>query len=138
METNEKDDLDSLIDSALRDEPERNVPFAFHRGVQERVQIAALLDRERKHFRTCWAFAGSVAGMLTAGAAMVWFGAGIPDLVGRAVPGALGSYDQFVLVLADRWPTMALVSVILLAGLTAAYYAFARGLSHRRSSVGRA
>lgn len=138
METDKKDALDRLIDSVLRDEPERNVPFAFHRGVQERLQIAALLDRERKHFHTCWAFAGSVAAILATGAAMVWFGVGIPDLVGRAVPGALGSYDQFVLVLANRWPSIALVSLVPLAALGAASYAFARGLSHRRSSVGRA
>ncbi len=138
MESEKRDELDSLIDSVLRDEPERNVPFAFHRGVEERLHIASLLDRERKRFRTCWAFAGTVAGILAAGTAMAWFGAGIPDLVGRAVPGALGSYDQFVFVLANHWLSMALASIGLLAGLAAAYYALARGLSHRRFGVTRA
>ncbi len=138
MESDTRDELDGLIDSVLRDEPERDVPFAFHRGVEERLQIASLLDRERSRFRRCWAFAGTVAGVLAAGTAVTWFGIGIPDLVGRAVPGALGSYDQFMIVLANRWPSMALGSIVLLMGLGAAYYALARGLSYRRSGGDRA
>lgn len=138
MESDKRDDLDKLIDSALRDEPEHDVPFAFHRGVEERVQIASLLNRERKRFRRCWTVAGTVVSCMATAAAMAWFGAGIPDLVGRAVPGALGSYDHFVFVLANRWPSMALASVALLSALGAAYYALARGLSHKPSGVGRA
>ena len=138
MEPDEKDEIDLLIDSALRDEPERDVPFAFHRSVENRVQIASLLNRERKHFRRCWTLAGTVAGCLSTAAAMTWFGAGVPDLVGRAVPGALGSYDHFMFMLAAHWPTMALASTALLSVLGAAYYTLARSLSRTRSGVGRA
>jgi len=137
MQPDKKDELDLLIDSALRDEPERDVPFAFQRGVEDRVQIASLLNRERKHFRGCWALAGTVAGCLSTAATMTWFGAGVPDLVGRAVPGALGSYDHFVFVLSTQWPTMALASTALLSVLGAAYYTLARSLSQTRSGVGR-
>lgn len=138
MESDKRDDLDRLIDSVLRNEPERDVPFAFHRGVEERVQIASLLNRERKHFRRCWAFAGTLVGCGATVAAVGWFGAGFPDLVGRAVPGALGSYDHFVFVLANRWPSMALASLALLSAAGSAHYAFARGLSKKGSSLGRA
>ncbi len=137
MEPENPSDLDRLIDNTLRNEPERDVPFGFHRGVEERLKIAALLDRELKRFRTCWAFAGILAVALTCATVSVWLGADLPGAAARAFPGVLGSYDSFILTLAMRWPTVALTSTALLALLCGAYIAFARHMQARRSQPNR-
>lgn len=137
MEPENSGELDRLIDSALRNEPERDVPFGFHRGVEERLKMAALLDRELKRFRTCWASAAVLSVALTCATVSVWLGAGLPGAAARAFPGLLGSYDSFILTLAMRWPTIALTSTALLALLCGAYIALTRRLQARRSRPGR-
>lgn len=137
MEPENPSELERLIDNALRSEPERDLPFGFHRSVVERLKIAALLDRELKRFRACWASAGLLAVALACSVLSVWLGADLPGAAARAVPGALGSYDRFILLLARHWPTMTLTSAGLLALLCGAYMAFARRLQARRSQLGR-
>ena len=45
------DELDALIDAALRTEPMLPVPHGLHRKIQGRVHFAALQERERVRFR---------------------------------------------------------------------------------------
>ena len=96
MPPDEQDKLDALIEAALRDEPERSVPFGFHRAVDERLQMAALLDLERGRFRRCWISAGAFAALVALATSVGWIAADVSGTISRAVPGALGSYDQFV------------------------------------------
>lgn len=134
MEPENPNELDRLIDNALRSEREQDVPFGFHRAVDERLKVAALLDRELRRFRACWASAGILALALACTTVGVWLGADLPGAAARAIPGALGSYDRFILVLARHWPTMTLTSAALLAPLGGAYIVFARRLHARHTT----
>lgn len=57
--------LDALIESALRDEPVAPVPRDLHARIYERVELAALEQKERARFRN------TLLGALAAGAGVV-------------------------------------------------------------------
>ena len=86
-------DLDTLIDQALRDEPMHRVPATFHRRLTERLRVAAIVQQERRHFHRRMVSMGIVFGGLLL--AMV----GLPVLaytqgwVARSVPAGMGYLD---------------------------------------------
>ena len=89
MPPDEQDKLDALIESALFDEPELGVPFGFHRAVDERLHMAALLDLERGRFRRCWISAGAFVSLVALASAVGWIAADVGGTISRTVPGAL-------------------------------------------------
>lgn len=121
MDSNKRDKIDEMIESALAGETERDVPFGFHRRVDGRIRVAAMLQKEQRSFRRCWTLAAATILVLATGAGAVWYIGDVPGTVARAVPGVLGSYDQMVFVLAGHWPAMSASCAALLAGLATAY-----------------
>lgn len=99
-----REDMDELIESALRGESIRPVPLGFHRRVEERLRLLQLLDRERAKWRRA---AGLCVGALFL---MVCLGAGLTvgsNAVGQlaqAVPGFLGHMDASSAFAARWWP----------------------------------
>ena len=126
MKPNSHNDLDELIDAALRSESERDVPFAFHRRTEDRLRIAAMLQHEVGQFRASCVSASVFASLLALGAGLAWFVIDVPDLVARAVPGVLGFYDQFVLLLIGHWPALGGTSIVLIFLVGAAHVAVER------------
>jgi hypothetical protein len=125
MEPNHMNDLDPLIDQALRDEPMHRVPSGFHRRLTERLRVAAIVQQERRHFHRRMASMGIVFGGLIL--AMV----GLPVLaytegwVARSVPAGLGYLDYLTVSLvaglgALRTGAIAVaVAAVVLAGAAA-------------------
>ena len=107
MDRGNRDELDGRIDAALREEELRDVPAGFHRRVQERLRMAALLRREQRRFRLCMTATGAIAGALLLVGGIAWFMGDLPGAVARSIPGALGFYDHLVAVLTRHWPRMA-------------------------------
>lgn len=108
----EFDDLDGFIESALRSEPFRPVPFGFQRRVEDRLRVAALCERERRRFRRCMTVAGMVmVGLVSAGIFFVFL-AGAGGLA-ASIPGFLGFYDGFVSLAAFWWPGAVGLAVVV-------------------------
>lgn len=131
MKPDHPDNLDEIIDAALRSEAEHDVPFGFHRRTQERLQIAAMLDTEVANFRSSWAGALVTTALLTLAAGIAWFMIDIPDLLGRAVPGILGYYDHFLLLVIGNGATLGATSALLLLSAAIAHVALDRLLRSR-------
>ncbi len=105
--------LDDFIEGALRSEAMRPVPPGLRRRIQEKVRVAALLERERQRFRRCLAVAALVflAILSSSGLAAV-LGDARGAILG-SVPGAMGLYDQFASRLTVWWPGLAGLAVVL-------------------------
>lgn len=134
MPFDEQEKLDILIEAALRDEAKQDLPFGFHRAVEERVQMAALLDLERGRFRRCWQSAVAFVTLVAVATTLGWIFGDIATTLVRTVPGALGSYDQFMLLLAAYWPAMTLTSIAMVTILGCTYFVLSLSLSPRRSA----
>lgn len=122
MHEQERGTLDDFIESALKSERLRAVPPHFHRTVVRRVQVAVLVDRERRRFRRCVGSAVTVAAVLSGVTILAALGSGIRESLVQSIPGALGMYDQFVYLAGQWWPsavatTTALAFALALAGL---------------------
>ena len=116
MQPNNFDALDQFIDTALRDDPIRPVPFGFGAAVANRVRAAAMLRRQRRHMRQSLAALFLGALVVIAGAAATWQSGG--EFLSR-VPGGLGYVDYWSVQMTGLWPGIAASAVLLLFGLTA-------------------
>ena len=119
MTTDNPKNLDALIDEALRTQPERDVPFGFQRRTTERLRLVVLLDREVAQFRAAYTGAVVFLSLLGLGGGLAWFVIDVPELIARAVPGALGFYDQFMLFVAANAGALgglSLAAFLLLTG----------------------
>ncbi|GMV91505.1 MAG: hypothetical protein AMXMBFR82_12830 [Candidatus Hydrogenedentota bacterium] len=122
MDLNEMDDMDRMIEEALRSEPMRNVPQGFHLRMSNRLHVTALVQNERQGFRFRMMATAAVFAIL--GAAIV----GVPALAFyqgwgvQAVPGAMGYFDYLVVFAFQYWGeiVIALSATTLLAGLATA------------------
>ncbi len=100
-----KNALDALINEALSDEPFLKAPITLQRGVEARLRIAALRDREKKRFAISMATLALlfVAGFIAA-AVLVWF-TKLSFLYTEGVSGGKGQFDYYITAM-----TMALAS----------------------------
>lgn len=114
-------DLDALIEEALREEPFLHAPSSLHRGVEARLAMAALRDREQMRFR--WSMAVLVlsfcAVLLTAGG-LVWF-THLGLLYQDGVSGGRGQMDYYTTSVVMTWTSYQggyslVVSLALAAG----------------------
>jgi hypothetical protein len=85
--------LDSLVRSALRTGPIRPTPFGLHGRIWRRLEIAAMVERERKRFRAAVRRSCFIIALLAAtlaGICWVWdpLASAIDDL-----PGSMGLVD---------------------------------------------
>lgn len=103
MDLNEMDELDRMIEDALRNEPMRQVPQGFQRRISSRLHVAALVQTERHGFRFRMAATASVLLVLVVAivgvpAAAFYQGWGV-----QSVPGALGYFDYLVVFAFQYW-----------------------------------
>ncbi len=115
-------ELDALIEAALAEEVLLPVPRDLHARVCERVQLAALQQRELARFRNALlsGFAASV-GVVATLAALVLF-TKFDVLLKHGISGGQGLMDSYAATFALSWPyyleVFALALVLGLGGAT--------------------
>ncbi len=89
-------DIDAMIEEALKGERMLSAPLNFHRRVDERVRIAALKERERARF-SFWmmSIAASACGALFI-AALVIAVTNLNVIVTNGVSGGKGTFDYYL------------------------------------------
>ena len=99
----EKLDIDALIDQALSSEPMLRAPATLLRGVEERLRIADLRDREKMRFRLSMAtlLLALVSSLFAAGA-LLWF-TNLSVLAKAGVSGGKGQFDYYATTLVQFW-----------------------------------
>jgi hypothetical protein len=96
MDSAEPRDLDTTIDTALREDPLRPVPVGFCRRIRNRVALLTMIREER-----CWVRYSLAAGSGLFGALMITLAffalfTDVPRFLVRDVPGGMGYYDYLV------------------------------------------
>ena len=106
MDHNRLPDLDVLIEQALSEEPIRPVPMGFHARLEERLRIAALVEREKKRFR----YGTTVGAVLFAALGLTFVFvpvlAYLQGWVVRSVPGGMGYLDYVLVSLVNVFGTL--------------------------------
>jgi hypothetical protein len=118
VSTNEWNELDALIEDALRAEPVREVPDGFHRRLGERLHLVALVAKERKGFQTRLLASAALFAALLITVVVVPALAYAQGWTVRSLPGALGYFDYLAVFVAQEWETLAVVATS--AAVTAA------------------
>jgi len=124
MAGGKKIDIDALIDQALSKEPMLRAPASLQCGVEERLRIAALRDREKMRFRLSMVtlLLALVSSLLAAGA-LLWF-TNLSVLAKAGVSGGKGQFDYYFTALVQSWHAYqgayTLVLSVLLAACTLA------------------
>jgi hypothetical protein len=96
-------DIDALIDQALSTEPLLRAPVTLQRGVEERLRIADLRDREKMRFRLSMAtLLLALVSALGAAGALLWF-TNLSVLAKAGVSGGKGQYDYYATALVQSW-----------------------------------
>lgn len=96
----EMDALDLLIEQALSDEPFLKAPVSLQRGVEARLQIAALRDHEKARFSaSMMSLALVVVASLALAGLLVWF-TNFSFLYSEGVSGGKGQLDYYATALA--------------------------------------
>ena len=95
MMIDRRQDIDAIIEQALRTERMRPTPMNLHRGVEQRVRIAQLRDHEALRFRYSMATLGVafLAALLVAGLLVSFTNLSV--LINHGVSGGRGQYDAF-------------------------------------------
>ena len=113
MNHDDFDNLDDFIDSALREERNRNVPFGFHRNVEENLRIAAAIQVERSKYRLALLIGVSFYTLLFGSATLYMILGAIFTSIGDTMPAFLSYYDQFSLAVSLWWTELAAFSGLL-------------------------
>jgi len=99
----EGDELDAMIESALRSEPMLTAPLNLHRKVEERVRLIALHDHEVARFRySMLSLLVGFLGVFSLGAAVVVF-TNFELLLANGFPGGGGLYDRYAVFMSQSW-----------------------------------
>ena len=90
------EEIDAIIEDALKGEKMMSAPINFHRRVEERVRFAALKERERARFRF-WmlSIAASACGALFIAAAALAV-TNLNVIVTNGVSGGKGLFDYYL------------------------------------------
>lgn len=89
------DDLDALINQALSGEPFLKAPLSLQRGVEARLRVAALRDKERVRFRVFMVtLAIAFLASLCAAGLLLWF-TNFSFLYTEGVSGGRGHFDFY-------------------------------------------
>lgn len=103
MAGGEKFDIEALIDQALASEPMLRAPVSLQRGVEERLRIADLRDREKVRFRLSMAtLLLALFSSLFAAGALLWF-TNLSVLAKAGVSGGKGQWDYYATALVQSW-----------------------------------
>jgi len=99
----ESDELDDLIESALRTEPMRPAPVDLHRKVTDRMRFADLRERQVARFRYSMASLGlALFGALGVAGFAIAF-TNFELLMSNGLPGATGLYDKYAVSMSQTW-----------------------------------
>lgn len=107
MRSEDSDKLERLIESALRPDPIRSLPPGFLFRTEEKLRIAALVERERRYFRNCFLAAVCVVVGLSSASALAAYLGGVPGAIMNEVPGVMGLCDRGAVLLRTWWPGLA-------------------------------
>ncbi|MFP6584484.1 MAG: hypothetical protein VCD00_18270 [Candidatus Hydrogenedentota bacterium] len=112
MKHTDFDNIDDFIDSALKTERMRSVPFGFHRMVDSNLRVAAQIQVERNRYRMCM-LVGVAAYTLAFGSATLYMVLGaIYSSLYETLPGFLMYYTQMLHTAEVWW-----VEIIAFTGL---------------------
>ena len=114
MELNEMDEMDVLIEEALRSEPMRPVPAGFHARMENRLQVTALVQRERQGYRfrmMATAALLAVLGFVVLGVPVIAY---MQGAVVQSVPGAMGYFDYLIVYAVQSWEMIAFAAGVSL------------------------
>lgn len=111
MSPNEWNDLDVMIEDALRSEPLREVPAGFHRRIDERLRVVAMVAKERKGFQMRLLASAALFAALLLTVVVVPALAYAQGWTVRSMPGAMGYLDYLAVFMAQEWEKLAIVTV---------------------------
>lgn len=112
MKHDDFDTLDDFIDSALKTERTRQVPFGFHREVTTNLRVTAQIQQERNKYRVCM-LVGVTAYTLLFGSATLYMALGIAlSSFMDTVPGFLVYYTDMLRTVHVWW-----VEILAFSGL---------------------
>ncbi len=98
-----QDRLDGLIARALQGDPQLKAPVTLLQGVEERLRIAELRDREQRRFRYSMVmFASMAGGALFLAAAGLWL-TSLHLISNVGVSGGKGFFDYYTTALVLGW-----------------------------------
>lgn len=109
----EYSNVDKFIEDALSSEPMLSEPSGMHAQLERRLQISALILKEKRGFRTRLVLASCLFSLLIAGGVSFVIYGGVSGLFQAAAPGAMGYFDY----LCTSQANATLPSDILLSGL---------------------
>jgi hypothetical protein len=97
------EELDTLIEEALKIEPMRRAPLTLHRRVLERVHVAALCEQEKIRFR--YSMLGMAVAFLAvvAGAVLMVSLTNLWGVMNYGVPGGKGQFDYYATSMFISW-----------------------------------
>lgn len=99
----EGDEMDTLIESALRNQPVLSAPMNLHRRVEERVRLIALRDDEVVRFRySMLSLVVAFCSAIGLAAAVVVF-TNFELLLANGLPGGGGVFDRYAMVMTQGW-----------------------------------
>jgi len=113
MAGSEQRDFQHAVDAALKAEPLRPVPAGFGRAVRGRVTILGLIKQERQRLGYAMAASGALYLPIVAAALLVVLFPGLPGVLVRNVPGAMGFYDYMTASAAVSLPRILAALLIL-------------------------
>lgn len=99
----EGDEMDALIESALRSEPMLSAPMHLHRRVEERVRLIALRDNEVTRFRySMLSLAVAFCGAIGMAAAVIVF-TNFELVMNTGIPGGGALFDRYTGIMSQSW-----------------------------------
>ena len=115
MKSRGLDEVDALIDEALRGDPLQQVPRGFARRVRSRLRVLCLARRERQRLRYSVAAGTALAlGLITAVILVAAFPS-VQEALLPGIPGALGYCDYFAAAWALSGPQLAALTGLAVA-----------------------
>jgi NhaP-type Na+/H+ or K+/H+ antiporter len=118
------DEIDALIEQALRDDVVLPVPATLHKRVTEQVRLVALYERERKRFRySMFTLSVSLVVMLGAAAGLL-IATNFYTVMLNGVSGAKGQYDSLVVSLGAYFSGYTGAYTLLVSAIVAAVTVF--------------
>jgi hypothetical protein len=96
-------DLDVLIDSALASEAMRPVPKGLEARIEQRLTIAALIEKERRSCREAALACAGFLAVIVAGGVTFLSMVDLPLLIARSMPGGLGYCDYLAVSASQIW-----------------------------------
>lgn len=107
------EDLDDFIESALKDERMRNVPFGFQRKVEDNLRVAAAIQAERNKYRLAMIVGVTIYTLIFGSATLYMVLGAIFSSISESLPGFLSYYAQLSQTVEIWWVELAAFTGLL-------------------------